>query len=57
MNHYKAFYRDKTIIVEAETTLAAQKLAATELKAKKSYEVAVVLVQQEEKQIVHVPDF
>ena len=43
MRTYKAFYKGKTVTVIAETQLDAQRQAATFFKAKKSWEVAIVL--------------
>lgn len=43
MNTYKAFYRGKTVTVIAETQLAAQREASAFFKAKKPWEVAIVL--------------
>jgi hypothetical protein len=43
MRTYKAFYRGKTCIVIAETSYSAQEQAASFFKAKKSYDVAIVL--------------
>jgi len=43
MRTYKAFYRGKTVTVIAETSYAAQQEAATFFKAKKAWEVAIVL--------------
>ena len=43
MKTYKAFYNGKSIVVKAETSFAAQLLAAKTFKAKKSYNVAVIL--------------
>jgi hypothetical protein len=40
---YKAFYRGKTCMVCASTSYEAQQMAAKLFKAKKSYEVTVVL--------------
>ncbi len=45
MNGYQAFYRGKTIEVYAETSFSAQKKAAEQFKAKKSYEVTVILCE------------
>ena len=58
MNGYKAFYKGKSIEVYAETSFKAQELAAQKLKAKKSYEVTVMLcetnvVQGVGTQVVH----
>lgn len=44
MNTYKAFYKGKQLEVEADTSYSAQKKAAEQFKAKKSYDVVVVLV-------------
>lgn len=43
MRTYKAFYNGKSIVVTAETSFAAQLMAAKLFKAKKSYNVAVIL--------------
>ena len=42
--HYKAFYRGKTCEVHAESSYAAQLKAAEVFKARKSYDVTVVLL-------------
>lgn len=52
-NGYKAFYHDKTIEVQAETSFQAQAIAAEKFKAKKGYEVAVVLCEKDGKQVTH----
>lgn len=57
MNGYKAFYKGKSIEVLAETSYAAQQLAAKEFKAKKSYEVTVVLCEINGNQVTHTADF
>jgi hypothetical protein len=44
MNQYACFYKSKQINVEANTTYEAQQKAASQFKAKKSYEVTVMLV-------------
>lgn len=44
MNTYHAFYKTKKLEVTADTSYAAQLKAAALFKAKKSYEVTVVLV-------------
>ena len=55
MNGYKAFYRGKTIEVYAATSYEAQKKAATIFKAKKQYEVTVVLCERADgSQVTHV---
>jgi hypothetical protein len=43
MRVYVCFYKSKKITVEAENTYAAQIKAASVFKARKSYDVAVVL--------------
>lgn len=53
MNGYKAFYRSKTCEVYAETSYAAQLEAARVFKAKKSYEVHVVLCEKGGEQVTH----
>lgn len=58
MNTYHAFYKGQKKEIKAETTLKAQNLAAQLWKAKKSWDVTVVLVAKEDgKEIVHVADF
>lgn len=60
MNKYKAFYRGKEIEVEAETSLKAQNKAAGIFKAKKPYQVTVVLLalaSSPDTPVVHRPDF
>jgi len=53
MNGYVAFYRAKRIEVYAETSLAAQQKAAELFKAKKAYEVTVVLAEKDGAAVVH----
>ena len=55
MNGYKAFYRGKQIDVYAQTSMEAQTKAAAILKAKKRYDVTVVLCELGSKQVEHVP--
>lgn len=63
MNGYKAFYRGKELEVYAETSLAARDKAAVQFKAKKAYEVTVVLCEKNTdgtkpgEQVIHTPDF
>lgn len=57
MNGYIAFYKGKQIEVRAETAYKAQLAAAAQFKAKKSYEVHVVLCEKADgTQVVHTPD-
>ncbi len=58
MNTYHAFYKGKKIELKADTSLKAQTEAAKQFKAKKSYDVSIVLVAlSDEKPIVHIADF
>lgn len=55
MNTYLAFYRGRKIEVEATTSYEAQEAAAKRLKARKSYDVVVVLVQRSDgSDVVHI---
>jgi hypothetical protein len=45
-NGYKAFYRGKSIEVWALSSYAAQQQAAAQFRARKPYEVTVVLCQR-----------
>ena len=55
MNGYVAFYRGKRMEVEAKTSYEAQQTAAKAFKAKKSYEVSVVLAETGGQPVVHAP--
>jgi len=55
MNGYKAFYKGRQVEVMANTSFEAQQKAAALLKAKKSYEVTVMLCEKAGVQVVHVP--
>ena len=57
MNGYIAFYKGKQREVYANTSFEAQQKAAEMFKAKKSYEVTVVLAEKDGKQVTHKPDF
>ena len=57
LNGYKAFFKGKTLDVYAATSYEAQKKAAELFKAKKSYEVDVILCEKAGEQITHTPDF
>lgn len=57
MNGYKAFYKGKSIEVYANTSLEAQEKASALFKAKKQYQVTVMLCEKEGKQIIHTPLF
>ena len=54
MNGYSAFYKGKKIEVRAETSFKAQEEAARRFKARKSYEVSVVLCERADgSQVTH----
>lgn len=57
MNGYIAYYGGKKLELYAETKLAAQQEAAKFFKAKKAYDVAVVLCEVKGKQYVNTADF
>ena len=53
MNGYLAFYKGKKIEVYANTSYEAQQKAAAIFKAKKRYEVTVVLCEKNGEQVTH----
>jgi hypothetical protein len=53
MNGYVCFYKGKRVEVYAETSYAAQQKAATLLKAKRIYEVAVCLAERDGEVVEH----
>lgn len=55
MNGYKAFYKSKQLDIYANSSYEAQKLAALQFKAKKSYEVTVILCELSGSQVTHNP--
>ena len=60
MNGYVCFYRGKRHEVHAETSFAAQKLAAAHFNTRETYKVTVVLAERGEEPgvpVVHVADF
>ena len=57
MNGYKAFYKNKTLEVYANSSYEAQKKAAVEFKARKEYDVTVVLCEKDNKEVEHIADF
>ena len=59
MNGYKAFFKDKSTEVQAETALQAQTKAAAFFKVseKRRYQVAVVLCETGGVQVTHLPLF
>jgi len=57
MNGYIAFYKNKQLEIYAKTSYEAQQKAAQQFRAKKSYDVTVMLAEINNKQIVHNPNF
>ena len=57
LNGYKALFKGKSIEVYAASSYEAQQKAAAQFKAKKSYEVTVVLCEKAGEQVVHTADF
>jgi len=53
MNGYLAFYKGKQIEVHAATSFEAQTKAATIFKARKQYQVTVVLCEKSGEQVIH----
>lgn len=53
MNGYKAFYKGKSIDVHAASSFEAREAAAKLFKAKKSYDVTVVLCEKGGVQVAH----
>lgn len=53
MNKYVCMYRGKQVEVDADTTYKAQLLAAQMMKAKRTYDVSVYLVEVNGKEYVH----
>lgn len=52
-NGYKAFYKSKTVELYAPSSYQAQQIAAQHFKAKKSYDVTVVLCEKDDETVVH----
>jgi hypothetical protein len=55
VNGYIAFYRGRKAEVHADTAYEAQQKAAALFKARKSYEVTVVLAEKDGAQVTHIP--
>lgn len=55
MNGYVCFYQRKRIEVMAATSYEAQQKAATLFKARKAYQVAVMLAEKDGEPVVHSP--
>ena len=56
-NGYKAFYKGKELEVFAETSYKAQLKAAELFRAKKSYDITVVLCEKQGETVTHITDF
>lgn len=56
MNGYIAFYKGRKAEVHADTAYEAQQKAAALFKARKSYEVTVVLAEKNGQQVTHTPE-
>jgi len=57
MNTYVAFWKNKEITVQANSSYEAQQKAALQLKCRKTWEVTVMITEFQGKQVVHMPDF
>lgn len=55
MNGYLAFYRGKQLEVYADSSHDAQIRASVEFKAKKRYEVSVILCEKDGKPVTYTP--
>lgn len=53
MNGYICFYRGRKIEVLADTSLQAQTKAAAQFKARKAYDVTVMLAERNNNPVVH----
>ncbi len=56
-NLYACFYKGRNCAIEAYTSFEAQQIAAKYFKARKSYDVTVVLHKVREREVIHTPDF
>ena len=56
-NGYIAYYKRKQVEVKADTSLEAQEIAAEHFRARKRYEVSVVLAEKGGRQVTHDPVF
>jgi len=57
MNGYKAFYKGRSIEIFADSSYQAQLKAAAIFKAKKAYDVTVMLCEVNGQQIIHDASF
>ena len=57
MNGYVAFYKGRRLEVFADSSYSAQLKAAAHFKAKRSYDVTVVLCEINGQEVVHTADY
>lgn len=57
MNGYICFYKGKRTEVYANTSLQAQDKAKTIFKAKKGYDITVILAEKDGEQVTHTATF
>ena len=57
MKGYIAFYKGKQMEVKAISALSAREIAAEKFRARKPYDVEVVLAEKDGKQVTHMPMF
>lgn len=55
MNKYLCFYRGRTLTIEASTSYEASKKAAKQFKAKRSWDVSVILGENAKGSVTHSP--
>ena len=53
MNKYECFWKSKRITVEADTSYQAQQKSQSILKAKKGYEITVMLAEKNGQAYIH----
>lgn len=53
MNTYIAFYRGRRVEVQADTTYEGQRKAAKLFRARKAYEVTVMLAEKDGQPVIH----
>lgn len=57
MNGYICIYRGKRAEVYAGSSFEAQQKAAVQFKAKKGWEVTVILAEKSGEPVIHTPNF
>ena len=55
MNGYKAFYKGRELDIYANSSYEAQKLATAQFRARKSYDVTVILCELSGSQVIQNP--